>query len=182
MALFMPAFWYMIPNEGGYVDDRSDPGGATNFGVSLRFMRTIDPSYVKADIENLSIDDAKEIYQKHFWKSYMDAIENQDLTNYLFDMIVNMGEHESVKLLQHAIWAVSDNTKIVLDDGILGPNTLKWANTLGDKILPCLRALRAEYYNYLARSNKALRKYLSGWIKRTYKQVSLEREPHEQTL
>jgi lysozyme family protein len=24
--------------EGGYVDHPSDPGGATNFGISLRFM------------------------------------------------------------------------------------------------------------------------------------------------
>ena len=31
----------IVAREGGYVNDRDDPGGATNFGVTIHTMRRL---------------------------------------------------------------------------------------------------------------------------------------------
>ena len=39
MAEFGKAFAKIIELEGGFVDHPDDPGGATNLGISLRFLK-----------------------------------------------------------------------------------------------------------------------------------------------
>ena len=50
----------VLKHEGGYVNDPKDPGGETNFGIAKR-------SHPDVDIENLTEDEAKDIYKEHYW-------------------------------------------------------------------------------------------------------------------
>ena len=50
----------VIKHEGGYVNDPSDPGGETKYGISKK-------AYPKVDIKNLTLDDAIEIYKDDYW-------------------------------------------------------------------------------------------------------------------
>ena len=52
---FEKAFEYVIANEGGYVFDKNDPGGATKYGISQKAYHTLN-------IRALTLDDAKKIY------------------------------------------------------------------------------------------------------------------------
>ena len=52
---------HVLNHEGGYVDDPSDLGGETNFGIAKRF-------YPNVDIKNLTRDEAKNIYFEDYWK------------------------------------------------------------------------------------------------------------------
>ena len=72
---FDKAFEFTIGVEGGYVNDPSDPGGETKFGVSKK-------SYPNLDIKNLTITQAKEIYYKDYW------IVNQNDMNYLVRLVL----------------------------------------------------------------------------------------------
>ena len=47
----------VLKHEGGYVNDPTDLGGETNYGITKRF-------YPDVDIKNLTEEQAKEIYKK----------------------------------------------------------------------------------------------------------------------
>lgn len=107
---FNDAMPLIIEFEGGYVDDPRDPGGETNFGISKR-------AYPNEDIKNLTLERAYEIYKRDYW----DAVKADDLPAAIrfpvFDMAINSGVRQAIKTLQKSVDAVQD--------GILGPNTLK---------------------------------------------------------
>lgn len=106
---FEQAFERLIGHEGGYVNDKNDPGGETNWGVSKR-------SYPNVDIKNLTLDGAKAIYLRDFWlpaacDKLPDAVRFD-----VFDMAVNSGVKTAIKTLQDAMKVPSD--------GVIGPITL----------------------------------------------------------
>ncbi|WP_230369134.1 glycoside hydrolase family 108 protein [Paludibacterium denitrificans] len=107
---FDEAFESLIGHEGGYVNNPADPGGETKFGISKR-------SYPGVDIKSLTLDQAKAIYLRDFWKSVgCDAVPLTAAFD-LFDMAVNSGVKRAITTLQTAA--------AVTADGILGPVTLR---------------------------------------------------------
>ena len=103
------AFDRLIGNEGGYVNNPADPGGETNWGISKR-------SYPNLDIATLTRDDAKQIYLTDFWNKGGFEQLPFALGFQAFDIAVNSGITEAVKLLQQAAGVVVD--------GVMGPQTL----------------------------------------------------------
>ena len=105
---FDRAFEIIIGHEGGYVNDPRDPGGETKYGISKK-------AYPYADIKNLTLDQAKEIYKRDYW----DAVDAESIPGVarlmVFDCAVNCGVTAARKILQRAV-----GTK---DDGIIGPKT-----------------------------------------------------------
>ena len=57
---FTEAIGVILYHEGGYVNDKDDPGGETMMGISKR-------AYPNLDIKGLTEDDVKEIYHKDYW-------------------------------------------------------------------------------------------------------------------
>lgn len=150
----------VLEAEGGYVNDPSDSGGETKFGISKR-------SYPDIDIKNLTIDHAKEIYKKDFWDNKAcDKIESLELSVKVFDSSVNIGEKPTVILLQRALRACNVN---VIEDGIYGPVTNKSIELLKTEcFLTAFKSERAGYYRELcAKWPKNLR-FLKGWLNRAY--------------
>lgn len=129
---FDDSFAKLIGNEGGYVNNPADPGGQTKYGISKR-------SYPGEDIQNLTLERAKYLYQRDFWgPAGCDALPDA-LKFEMFDAAVNMGLRPAVKLLQLACGAFSD--------GVLGPNTLQAVQSMSaDKVLVRLQAQRLRYY------------------------------------
>lgn len=106
---FEQAFEKLLGHEGGYVDHRADPGGATKYGISKR-------SYPQEDIVNLTLDRAKQIYWADFWlKARCDDIP-EAIRFDVFDTAVNSGVGTAVRMVQRACGAQAD--------GILGPQTI----------------------------------------------------------
>jgi lysozyme family protein len=107
---FDQAFEKLLGHEGGYVDNRADPGGETKFGISKR-------AYPGEDIRNLTLERAKAIYLRDYWgpagcDAMPDAVRLQ-----VFDMAVNSGVKAAIKALQKATGETPD--------GVLGPLTLQ---------------------------------------------------------
>lgn len=65
--------------EGGYCDDAGDPGGATKYGVSLRFLRSEgydidgDGDVDVDDVKAVTKAKARELFRKHFWPATLSA-------------------------------------------------------------------------------------------------------------
>ena len=107
---FDAAFDALIRHEGGYVDSRVDPGGATKYGISKR-------SYPDLDIPNLTLDQAKAIYLRDFWtRADCDAMPD-GIKFDVFDMAVNSGVTAAIRVVQRAVG--------VTTDGVVGPVTLQ---------------------------------------------------------
>jgi len=167
-VLFEKALADVIRWEGGYNDHPNDKGGATNFGISLRFYQeNIDPIATKEHIQALTKKDAEEIYYKHFWQGRRYNELPYIVSKRVFNFAVNMGHKRAVKLLQRAIMAASEQRIAV--DGILGDITISRSRTTDPY---CLRAAinseAAGRYRYLAEKNPKLKVFLNGWLNRSY--------------
>lgn len=114
---FDAAFQRVLKHEGGYVHHPSDPGGATNMGITEAVARRVG---YKGAMQDLPVDLAKRIYLEEYWKP-MRADELPPGVRYaLFDSAVNSGVGQATRWLQRALG--------VADDGALGPKTLAAAN------------------------------------------------------
>ncbi|MGN7614128.1 glycoside hydrolase family 108 protein [Magnetococcales bacterium HHB-1] len=176
MAEFERAIDLVLRHEGGFVNDPKDPGGATKYGISLRFLRSLgheladvdgDGDIDADDIRALSVDGAKDIYRAQFWNRYgYNRIHDQDIATKLFDLSVNMGPKQAHKILQRALWAVRHAVKV---DGILGGETFGAVQRVRtDLLLVAMRSEAAGFYRSLIIRRPELGKYRRGWMRRAY--------------
>lgn len=82
----------LLKDEGGYSNDPSDSGGATNFGITIAdYRKYIDKAGTPADVKAMSADQAKTIYRQKYW----DALGCDSLASgvdySVFDYGVNSG-------------------------------------------------------------------------------------------
>ena len=127
MADFNAAVAFTLKEEGGLVDSLSDPGGLTNFGISLN----AHPELTAADIRGMTADRAAQIYHAKYWPKLYDQIQSQALGLQLFDFGVTSGVKQAVLTFQNAQWMHGSG----MSDGVFGPMTLAKANGSDPKAL-----------------------------------------------
>jgi lysozyme family protein len=159
-ANFDMSFDRVMQSEGGYVWDKDDAGGETNFGVTIGAWgaylgRAIQPGEMKA----LTKDAVKPFYKQMYW----DKVRGDDLpagVDYaVFDFAVNAGVGRATKFLQRAVGAI--------DDGAIGPGTLAAvAKTFTKTLLANFSKQKEDFYNGLAEKNASQQKFLKGWLAR----------------
>ena len=160
---FEKAVDYVIKNEGGYVFDKDDAGGETNFGISKR-------SYPNLDIKHLTLKDAKKIYFCDFWhKGRFEEIKDEAVATQVFDLSVNLGIRAAVSVLQRALRAVD---KTVQEDGLMGPQTLSAVSNSEPRcLLAAIKSEAAGYYRMIVCNKPGQAKFLNGWLNRAYKRI-----------
>ena len=153
MTTFDEIIEHVLKHEGGYVNDPTDLGGETNYGITKRF-------YPDIDIKNLTEDQAKEIYKRDYWdKNRVDELPEQ-LRHIFFDMCVNQGRGTAVKVLQRAANAKGAKLKV---DGGMGPATLKAVQNVEHNRVKSYRIL---HYANLVINKPEQEKFWYGWFKR----------------
>lgn len=165
---FRKAQSFVLKWEGGLCEDKNDAGGITKYGVSLRFLKSIQPDATREDIIVLTKEQASEIFYNNFWKVLKcPKIADDDLAFALYDTAVNMGVNQAVKLLQRAI---NYNTSEELEvDGKMGEKTLNACNnTSAQYILQSFMLQRIEFYKNLALKKPTQQVFLKGWLNRCY--------------
>lgn len=133
-----------LAQEGGYVESPVDPGGATNFGITLAALAAWRGTAVTADdVLSLTRQEAIEIYRSNYWLPAGCAGLPPGLDLMVFDTAVNSGCRIAVKLLQKAVG--------VTDDGSLGPKTLAAVRAAGDMraLINRLATARMAFYRTL---------------------------------
>jgi lysozyme family protein len=170
MIKFDAAFNYVLSWEGGFSDDKRDSGGITQYGISEKLLKSIGWKYglhdVTSDtIKSLSKEQAKNIYHDQFWKPLMDEIDDQDIVNYYFDSVVNIGQYWGTVILQRATWCCGN--KYLDDDGVFGAGTLACVNnSIG--LMPAFKSERSNYYRRIVAGNSSQSCFLKGWLNRAY--------------
>lgn len=102
----------VLRHEGGLVDDKQDPGGLTNFGIS----KAAHPEMSDDNIRTLTRTQAILIYEADYWKPIKGDELPYPLALVTFDSAVNSGIHRASKWLQEVVE--------VPDDGKIGPQTI----------------------------------------------------------
>lgn len=169
----------IVAREGGFVNDPDDPGGATNFGVTIHTLRRLgldldrDGDIDLADIRRLTRDRAEEIFIEHYYYRPRIAQLPPVLQASVFDMYVNAGAN-AVKILQRLLREMGHPVAV---DGAIGPQTVQAAAAAAqaapDHIADAYGIARRNYYLRLADRRPASRKYArtraggkGGWIRR----------------
>lgn len=175
----------IVAREGGFVNDPDDPGGATNYGVTLETMRRLgvdlnaDGVVDQRDVRRLSQAQAVEIFIKHYFDAPLLAGLPPALHATVFDMYVNAGGN-AVKILQQLLCNMGFDVAV---DGALGPQTHAAAQAAFVKgpqeLVDAYGIARRNYYFRLADQRPASRKFAKtraggkgGWIKRAEEFIS----------
>lgn len=115
---YEPSLARLLAHEGGYTNHPSDPGGPTNFGITIAdYRKYAKPGATAADVKAMQLSEAKAIYRAKYW----DAQRCDDLPagvdDSIFDYGVNSGIGRSGKVLRRVL-GLADNTS-ALTDGVI---------------------------------------------------------------
>lgn len=169
----------IVAREGGFVNDPDDPGGATNFGVTIHTMRRLgldldrDGDVDVIDVRRLSRAQAVDIFIEHYFlRPRIDTLP-EAVQATVFDMYVNAGTN-AVRILQRLLRDMGFEVSV---DGVIGPQTVRAADSAArrspERFADAYGIARRSYYFRLADRRPASRKYArtrsgakGGWIRR----------------
>ncbi len=112
----------LLDHEGGYVDHPADPGGCTNFGITIGTLGDWRGSKVTCqDVHDLTRAEAKEIYFAKYWNAVKADMLPAGVDYMVFDFGVNAGVSRSARTLQTILAKRDPSLKV---DGAIGPLTI----------------------------------------------------------
>lgn len=189
------AFPLLLKTEGGFVDNPHDRGGATKYGISLRFLLAegkvdanqdglsdfdldMDGDIDGADIRMLTPDHAKALYWRCFWQRVGADQLPRPLGEAVFDQAVNGGIVAARKLLQRAVnlclmQIIGSRPQLLVVDGRIGPATgaavlrvLQYPAMGMPALLDAYRSAVKERYRAIAANDPSQQQFLKGWLAR----------------
>lgn len=131
-----------------------DKGGPTKFGIN-------SASHPDVDLKTLTREQALEIYRESYWNKIKGDKLPYPLDFVMMDYAVNSGVSRATKILQRLIG--------VVDDGILGNNTLKNLSVHPKQLEIAKNILteREAFLRLIVARNPTQAKFLKGWLNRT---------------
>lgn len=167
----------LIEREGGYVNDPTDRGGETMYGITKAVARQYG---YQGAMRSLPYELAFKIYQDRYWTPLkLDEVQqiSETLTEQLFDFGVNSGVVAAAKKFQLALNVLNNRQTLYPDltaDGIFGSRTLQalvkyidHRKQAGVKVLiEAVRGQRISYCINIAAKDESQEKYSFGWLKR----------------
>ena len=146
----------VFPHEGGYTNDPRDPGGPTNWGITIYDARKYWKSNATAaDVKAMPKPFAEAIYWPHYAEplSYDDLPAGPDYA--ALDYGINSGVSRAAKVVQRLVG--------ITVDGKIGPETLAAVGRRDSEAL--VNAICDERMAFL-RSLKTFSTFGKGWTRR----------------
>lgn len=156
MANFNDSISIVLKHEGGFADNPFDKGGATKYGIS-------QARYPGLNIRDLTLQEAKDIYQRDFWDRYkIGVIRNQNIADLTLDMLVLHGQ--GTRILQKAL---NKSGKNITVDNKMGPQTRGALNSVSvNRFVNNAVGERVKYMRGLVSNDPSQKVFLAGWLKR----------------
>src|SRR3990167_3088129 len=186
MSNFEQAMYTIFFQEGRFSNDKADPGGATDYGISLRFLRSIGDldkdGYPDGDINrdgDINVEDiraldktkAKDLYHRYFWlPNRYSEIADQRCATKIFSLAVSIGSMNANEVAQVACRATIGLQLYV--DGVMGLKSITALNMANPDVLyAVLKMGSACFYQKVRLKDGNERKYIKGWLNRAYSEV-----------
>jgi len=146
---------YIIPNEGGYNNDKNDSGGETNMGISQN-------SYKDEDIKNLTRERANAIYYRDYYKwNGLDKLPYK-IRGFIVDFGIVSNPKTAIKIT-HRVLGIPEGD-------IIGKLTLDKLKDYSQKdfeiFLEKYKNEMINYFHKIANNHPEKKKFLKGWINR----------------
>ena len=177
MADFMMAHDFAAKWEGGLAEHPNDPGGITNFGVSLRWLRSEgleqgdidgDGDVDADDIRGLTFEQAAALFKLKFWDAYrLDEVPQLTATCH-YDCAMNTGPRQATLITQRACNSLLGVYGVPLVvDGVFGPKTRAFLRSNSTrKLAELMSSLREDFYRDLVIKKPRLACFEGGWLNR----------------
>lgn len=149
----------------GKVNDATDRGGKTNYGITQRVYNEWNESRQSGerDVWEISQAEVYAIYEYNYWNVCKCSQLPQGIDLCVFDAAVNHGPRKSIQFLQRAVG--------VVDDGEFGPQTQRAIDQdssverINYLLTGCLIA-REHFYAAIVHNDQKQEKFLRGWMNR----------------
>ncbi len=164
---YLKAFNFTKENEGGFVDDARDKGGATIYGVSSKWFPDVYKQLIESDPKEVD-EVLKAFYYTEFWNDLYDEIFFEPLAIRLFDLSVNVSKKRAIRLLQKTFNDLSQSK--ISEDGNFGAGTLRAVN-LPPIIHPNFYLSYLRQVETYYRSLKDFGVFGNGWLNRLNKNI-----------
>ncbi|HHP5629931.1 TPA: glycoside hydrolase family 108 protein [Klebsiella pneumoniae] len=166
---FLHALSFVLVREGGYVNDPTDKGGETKYGISdkrdgLADGKTDVDGDGKPDtrMKDLTEEQAGQIYFRDYWYPAYCSQWPDGISLFVFDSAVQHNPKKAIQLLQEAVGFTG---KAV--DGIVGKDTRAAVSSAdAEWLLTRCFLRRSRYYADIIKANASQGKYLNGWFNR----------------
>ena len=156
----------VLKSEGNFVDNKNDPGGMTNLGVTKAVWEEwVGHPVDEKAMRELTPEAVAPMYKAKYWMACYAPQVKAGLDYLLFDFAVNSGPGRSVKVLQEALGCVPD--------GMIGPRTMQLIDQKDTKeLIELFSARKIAFYEGL----KTFPIFGKGWLARveTVKKAALE--------
>lgn len=176
---FLICIKHLFNTEGGYNNIKQDRGGATNFGISLKFAQSAaarfdvdldnDGDVDEQDMRLLTPEIAKALYYVFFWQPSKCSDIPAPFDGMVFDQTVNGLADTGIKLLQKAINAVNPSANLLID-GVYGQKTMRAAYDMAasnkNAGVVAFREAAIQRYNSIVSKNPSQKIFLAGWKNR----------------
>lgn len=157
---FNEALEFVFKAEGGLSDDVEDAGGITKYGISIKFLKEINPKATSDDIVGLTKQEAKDLYYRYFWLACKCDKMPRNVAFVVFDTAVNCGCGTAIKLLQKCFYDIAV-------DGVIGNETLQAVkDSSPDLIVDSYLSLRTKRYKDIVAKHPRQRVFINGWLNR----------------
>ena len=125
MSDFETSIRITLVHEGGFQRLPNDSGNWTGGEIGVGELKGTKygisaAQFPHLDIQNLTEEQAVEIYREGYWKSGYSQISSQLVADKLFDLGVLFGVHEAVSIMQQTL----ENDFHITVDGDFGDETL----------------------------------------------------------
>lgn len=142
---YEPALARLLAHEGGYTNHPADPGGPTNFGITIYdFRKYVMPGATAADVRAMRLEDAKGIYRAKYWDAQRCDEFEPGVDYAIFDYGVNSGIGRSGRVLRR-ILGLSDAESAITPAVVASANdrpAVELVAAICDERLAFLRSLR----------------------------------------
>lgn len=194
MIRFEDCIDYVLVNEGGYVNNPADTGGATNMGITLATLsrwRSAQSGHItnvklvtSEDVKALTRDEAKKIYLQYYWEPLkLNNLNHKGVATCILDMAVLRGTSKSIMYAQKTcnsfIPITNERSKIVTPDGIevdgrSGTLLISRINSSNPEvwISTFVEFLRKAFIQ-ITLDHPTKKVFLAGWLKRCSKMMTL---------
>jgi len=148
-------------DEGKFTNDPDDPGGPTNFGITIHDYRAyINPNGTAADVARMKFEQAATIYKQRYWDPCKCDLLPSGVDYMVFDTAILQGVMTSTRFLQRVLGVDAD--------GLIGPKTLGALDGKDPRtLLNGIETLRRQRL----RLSPKWWKYGKGWTNRVNKAV-----------